>query len=182
MRKLTSLAVATLFAFVFGACDQAPTGSEASDLQPQTDAQTSSGATTVTDRETFTFSLLESGVEACKAGGGTEKLEGTATNHVVVHQTVAPSGQLTFFFQFETKARGVGVETGTVYEGSGTGNFSVSADTKDAMPLTFTQTFKRQLVSHGPAPDLILRITRHLTINAEGEVTSVVDRIQSECR
>lgn len=181
MRKLTNLIVAALLALAVGACDQAPTGADATEIQPQAN----SGATTVTDQFTRTFPIPQDpndNIRACKEGGGFEEIDGTATTHGVLHLTESPSGQVTIKLQLETKGRGVGVETGTVYEGQGSTHLSATFDSKDAAPfnMTFAQTIL--FVSHGPAPDLILRITRHLTINAEGEVTSEVERIQSECR
>jgi len=49
-------------------------------------------------------------------------------------------------------------------------------------PLTMTVVEVHNAVSAGPAQNVVVHIVRHLTINANGSVTSSVDAVSAECR
>lgn len=49
-------------------------------------------------------------------------------------------------------------------------------------PLTLTVVEVHNAVSAGSAPNLIIHIVRHLTINAGGQVTASVEAVSAECQ
>ena len=79
-----------------------------------------------------------------------------------------------------TGLHGVGVVSGTQYVGhqSQTVNFNVAHDLlgfEGTQPLDFT------LTGTGSAPDEVFSAIMHITVNANGEVTSFVDNIRVKC-
>src|SRR6187455_3196768 len=70
--------------------------------------------------------------------------------------------------------RGVGLVTGTVYKAVGGDRSHFNADA-DFAPLTFTNTDMFNLVSQGGTNNLQLKFTFHVTVNANGVETVVVD-------
>lgn len=178
MRKLIGFSLAVLFAGALAACEQGPIGPEDTSLQSQADAQTSSSATTVTDRYTLTGQIPR---EGCTEEGNPEAINGTFTLRGLVHQTNTSSGRVTFVLQLQVKARGVGAETGTVYEGMENWSLSRTFDANGA-PFTLNFTRNMQLISHGPTPNRLLRGRIHLTINAQGKVTSSRTEFVNVCR
>ena len=59
-----------------------------------------------------------------------------------------------------------------------TNNFNVTLDGAD----TETSTLTFFTVGQGEADDFLMRITTHITFNANGEPTAVVNNIEGECR
>lgn len=72
-----------------------------------------------------------------------------------------------------TALRGVGLTSGTKYIGHGEtiANIFVSPD---GQPFVALYTFEFKMKGTGSAPDYLLRIQTHVTINANGETTGAV--------
>lgn len=76
--------------------------------------------------------------------------------------------------------RGVGAVTGIQYKAVGGQRSHFNADA-DFAPLNETFTTMFNLVSQGGSDNLQFKGTFHITINAQGEVTSFVDRFSEKC-
>ena len=48
--------------------------------------------------------------------------------------------------------------------------------------FTFTETINVPVISKGGAPNFVMHVLNHLTINAKGDVTSFTEEISSDCR
>ena len=79
--------------------------------------------------------------------------------------------------------KGVGVDTGTKWQGNRTvndTNTSFDSDTPPPWELTYIETFKGE--SQGSAANILLQVRKHITVNANGETTSSIDRVTSTCK
>ena len=78
------------------------------------------------------------------------------------------------------QVRGVGAETGTVYKavGGDRSHFNIDAD---FAPYIFTETSMYNLVSQGGSDNLQLKLTLHVTVNANGVETVTVENFSTKC-
>jgi hypothetical protein len=135
-------------------------------------------AVTFTDNERIPFTF-----EVTNPCTG-ELVVGKATQHLVFHVTQDPNGGFHFKGHSNVQGRGVS-ESGAkyvVHESSNLhDNFRVIS--KSATNFTFTGTlqFIRQ-GSAAPEDDFRVKATFHVTINANGEVTSEVAKFKEECK
>jgi hypothetical protein len=72
---------------------------------------------------------------------------------------------------------GVGLVSGRVYHGTGVTFETLMA----AASETYTLVNNFRLVSPGPGGDVIVQNMFHVTVNANGEVTAVLDRSTVSC-
>ena len=72
---------------------------------------------------------------------------------------------------------GVGLDTGDSYQGAGVtqDHFSFNGQFNE----TFVNNFR--IIGQGPNNNFTLRENFHLTINANGEVTSLHDNVSADC-
>ena len=100
---------------------------------------------------------------------------------LIFHTTVDSRGGFHDKFTLVPRnVRGVGSETGTEYKAVGGDRSSFTADIDDG-PVVFTNTDMFNLVSNGSADNLQGKFTFHITINANGEITSEVDAFSEKC-
>jgi hypothetical protein len=111
-----------------------------------------------------------------------EPVEGTGIFHLLVSSTVAPSGRVSGTFHINAKGKGVGLVTGAKYEWNDAINESFSFDSRDGAPFTdtFTQSFR--LIGQSDVPDRRFDVRFHVTVNANGEVTSFRFEFSETCR
>ena len=96
--------------------------------------------------------------------------------------TIDSSGGLHVAFNLvPSGVRGEGA-SGAVYKAVGGEREHFNVDLDDDAPLTDTFTSVFNLVSQGSTDNFIARITFHVTVNANGEVTVVFDNVVAECR
>ena len=76
--------------------------------------------------------------------------------------------------------RGVGLTSGIEYKAVGSALNSVNADAETA-PLVSTSMSMFNLVSQGGGDNLQVKFTVHFTVNANGEVTAVVENFSAKC-
>lgn len=104
------------------------------------------------------------------------------TFQLIVNDTTDANGGL--HFDIRGNAQGV-VATGAI---SGdryrlAGDFWSEQTVRNAsFPLSLTLVEVHNAVSAGSAQNFIVHIVRHLTINANGDVTASVDAVSAECR
>lgn len=91
------------------------------------------------------------------------------------------AGGLHTIVQGQLQATGVGEVSGTKYVGASTGFITENATA--AGVLSFTGTATDMLIAlDKDEPDLVIRIHFHLTINANGDLTSLIEKIDALCR
>jgi hypothetical protein len=76
---------------------------------------------------------------------------------------------------------GVGQTTGLRYRGTG-GTIELSSEAVDGAPSTYTMVNNFRIIGQGPRNNLHVHTTLHMTVNANGEVTSSVNVTSAECR
>jgi hypothetical protein len=107
-----------------------------------------------------------------------ESLEGTAIEQGVVH--VHEDGGTTHFFLTSGLIRLELVsEDGTSYGGVNRQVEQFHAILEQGQRITFVGHLV--LTSEGPGPTELIHVTRRLTVDENGEVTFVVDRLVFEC-
>ena len=75
---------------------------------------------------------------------------------------------------------GVGTPSGINYRVGTTSNETTNDNDGPQLEMTVIQIVK--VVSQGSAPNLFLHFVLHVTVNANGQTTSTVTEIRSECR
>ena len=75
---------------------------------------------------------------------------------------------------------GVGAPSGVNYRIGTTNNETTNDNDTPQFEMTVIQTVK--VISQGSTPNLFLQFVLHVTVNANGQTTSTVNEIRSECR
>lgn len=133
-------------------------------------------ATTVTSNATFPFTDT-----ATTCGGEDVNISGNM--HLLAHVTTDARSGRHVILQINTeRVKGVGVTSGGQFVSSSTNNDSINdADTMGGQS-EYTTTTKFLLVGKGNLPDLLVKATIHLTVNANDEVTAEVTNVVTQCR
>lgn len=108
-------------------------------------------------------------------------IEFQGTLHIVTHLTRTPSGSVHLIMHENFQGvTAVDTVTGEEFRTGDAGTLSVNAT--PPFPFEFTST--ESLVLSAPGPDNNLRVKAivHHTLNANGELTSVVENFVIECR
>ena len=130
-------------------------------------------AETITDNDRSTF---DGPVASCM--GEFVFIEGTM--HTVAHTTIDANGGFHTKFQYILKGQGEGLDSGDKYLYNDT--FGYNVNSTGAINQTQTETFK--ITSQGSASatdDLQGKVLYHVTVNANGEVTTEVYNFEFEC-
>jgi hypothetical protein len=152
------------------ACDDAPTAARADVRGPLLNAVTSTDKIPI--EETY---VAPQG--PCTA----EAILFTLREQLVLHETVdAAGGDHLLFVVNDKGTTGLGLTSGTTYHQTGATVESTHAT--DPYPFVDTFVFVVNLVAAGPSPDYRLHVTAHFTVNANGELTALVDNVTSECK
>jgi hypothetical protein len=127
----------------------------------------------------FSFPLEQTVFVPCANGGAGESVTLSGSLHEVFHVTVNDAGHSTVkFFDQPQGVSGVGSVTGTKYQGTG-----VTQDirtTRVGFEETFVNVF--QMVGQGPGNNFAVHEKLHVTVNANGTVTTSRDPIETTCR
>jgi hypothetical protein len=116
----------------------------------------------------------------CANGGAGEVVLITGTLHVQNHITINDNrASIKNHFQPQG-ASGVGLTTGDVYHATGvTQEHDSIPITNGAFEFTFVNNFK--IIGPGPDNNLLIHENVHVTIDANGNVTTTVDNLSVEC-
>jgi hypothetical protein len=161
----------TVSAVLVAACDQA-TGPDESDVTgaAQVGAPSASVVVKTPIEETFTA------FNDC-AG---ELLEFHIREQLVVHETVDASGGIHFHFVINDKgSTAVGLSSGVTWHQVGATRETDNIRGEAPITVTFVNVFN--LISNGSAPNLLIHELFHITINANGVVTALLERSRIEC-
>lgn len=136
-------------------------------------------ATTVSTNEFVPFAQVT--LVPCANGGAGELVLVEGTLHIQSHTTINKNrASLKVHFQPQG-ATGVGLTTGDTYHAVGVTQEHDSVPIENgAFNFTFINNFR--LIGPGPDNNLQVKQTVHVTINANGDVTSEVDNTSIECQ
>ena len=142
-------------------------------------AVAASTSAAVTTNESVPFAQVA--FVPCANGGAGELVLIEGNLHILTTFTINGnnvSGKVHFQPQ---GAKGTGLTTGDTYNATGVTqeNFKQSLQ-NGQFTDTFINNFK--IIGQGPDNNLLIHQTVHITINANGEVTSQVDNTTVECR
>ena len=130
-------------------------------------------AFTITEKVTEPFESFEI---ACNG----EEVFLSGELHLTFHTTIDNRGGIHEKFTLvPSQVRGVGSE-GTLYKAVGGARSHFNADA-DFAPLNITDTSMFNLVSQGGSDNLQVKFTFHVTVNANGVETVVVENFSAEC-
>jgi hypothetical protein len=76
---------------------------------------------------------------------------------------------------------GVGLTSGLMYRGTG-GTFEAEGYAADGYPAVYTFVNNFRIIGQGPGNNLLMHMTIHQTINANGELTADVDLTSQDCK
>jgi hypothetical protein len=134
-------------------------------------------ATTVTTNEQVPITLFA--FVPCANDGAGELVELTGTLHLLSHVTIDAQGGLHVKQHAQPQGvSGIGLTTGDRYQGTGVTQSQFNATA--AVEETFINNFR--IIGQGPDNNFLVHSTFHVTVNANGEVTTVVDNFSIECR
>lgn len=106
----------------------------------------------------------------------------TGKMHVLAHVTTDAQGGRHAVLQINTEEVKGTDEAGNKYVSSATNNDSLNEAGMTGSQSEHTITTKFLLIGRGNLPDLLVKTTMHLTINAEGEMTAEVTNVVAQCR
>jgi hypothetical protein len=102
--------------------------------------------------------------------------------HEVFHMTFPESGGALFRMLLNPQnVVGVGLSTGAKYRFSGTVS-DVARFVADNGAQTFTLINQHHFIAKGVSENTVMLETVHVTINADGEVTSALDDVKLKCQ
>lgn len=130
-------------------------------------------ATTTTTNQIIPFDQVLSGC--------TEPIAFTGSLHLVTTETRSASGNLHVMTHAQPQGvSGTGLITGATYQGTGVTQQSLSINA----PLPYTESFINnfRLIGQGPDNNRLVHENFHVTVNANGEVTTVHDNFMVDCK
>jgi hypothetical protein len=136
------------------------------------------GSAGVIVNNAFPFEQME--FVGCANGGTGEFVLLTGLLHVLVTETVDAKGRLHTTVHFQPMgATGIGLTTGDVYRATG-----VTRETDNGFEIPFEATYVNnfRIIGRGKGNNLLIHEVIHVTVNARGEVTVLVEHISVECR
>jgi hypothetical protein len=160
-------------AALLAACAQSPVTSGQ-------DALTDPGSSATTSTDTYIIPLDVVVFVSCANGGQGEFVQLSGSIHVIFHLTVSSSGIVSFKDHFQPlNVSGTGLTTGATYHGTG-----VTQDHNyvGQVGQTFTFIDNFRIIGQGPGNNFTLHENLHVTINANGTVTTFVDNVSATCK
>lgn len=128
-------------------------------------------ATTITDNQTVPIDFI-----ATACNGETVAISGTS--HVVVHATTTPDGHITFKTHIQFQLSGTSA-SGITYNANETVDSTEITNSGGAQVLT--SVGQLHLISQGSTDNLVVRTTIHVTVNANGQITSTSFEFTTDC-
>ena len=115
----------------------------------------------------------------CANGGAGEEVELTGSLHDLFHVTTTPSGGFRLSFVDNPQAvSGFGLTTGTKYQATGITRDNFGG--RFGFEETFVNNFR--IIGQGPGNNFLVHENFHITVNANGTVTSFHDNFSIECK
>ena len=137
------------------------------------------GADTLTTNDFVPFTLAV--FVPCANDGSGEIVLASGTLHVQNHITINDN-RATIKEHFQPQGiGGVGLTTGDTYRATGeTQQIQTVSANNGSFEATFVNNFK--IIGQGPGNNFLVHENFHVTVNANGDVTTTVDNISTECQ
>ena len=119
----------------------------------------------------------------CANGGAGENVDISGTLHILLHFTLSDNGRVTLKEHFQPQgAGGIGETTGDTYRATGVTQDIQTSDGIAGPPFEFTFVNNFRIIGQGAGNNLLIHENLHVTINANGDVTSFHDDFSAECK
>lgn len=119
---------------------------------------------------------------ACANEGQGEMVALSGTVQIVNHSSQDANGGVHLSMHVRPSAvTGVGATSGLTYRGTGGGLVS-QFDAADGFPAVYSMINNFHIIGQGPGNNLLMHMTIHVTVNANGEQTAEVDLSSYECK
>lgn len=137
------------------------------------------GADTLTTNDFVPLTLFV--FVPCANGGSGEIVSASGTLHIENHITIN-GNRATIKEHFQPQGvGGVGLITGDSYRATGeTQQIQTVSANNGSFEFTFVNNFK--IIGQGPGNNFLVHENFHVTVNANGDVTTTVDNISTECQ
>lgn len=115
----------------------------------------------------------------CAMGGDGEDVQLSGKLHMLYHTTLDDTGGFHMKLHFNPQGiSGVGLTSGDKYQGTGVTQENFNG--KVGEEYTYINNFR--IIGQGPGNNLLVHENFHITVNADGTVTSYHDNIRTECK
>jgi hypothetical protein len=115
----------------------------------------------------------------CAAGGAGEEVHVTGRAHTVIHTTLDNAGG--FHSNVRANLQGVsgtGLTTGDKYQATG----AIGMEVNGKVGQEETRVINIHIIGQGNGNNFLAHGLFHMTVNADGTVTSFVDNVRVECK
>ncbi len=151
-----------------------------SPVMPDQAAVTDPGFSASTSTDNFFIPLDIQVFVPCANGGQGEFVQLSGSLHILYHLTISASGIVSFKDHFQPQGvSGTGLTTGAAYHGTGVtqdhNHFAQVGQT-----VSFIDNFR--IIGQGPGNNFTLHENFHVTVNANGTLTTFVDNISADCK
>jgi hypothetical protein len=115
----------------------------------------------------------------CANGGTGENVDISGTLHVLCGVTLDGKDGFHAHAHFQLQdASGTGQITGDKYQASGV----LECQINGKVGVEFTKIFNAHIIGQGPGNNATIHLNCHLTVNANGDVTAMVDNFNADCK
>jgi hypothetical protein len=159
---------------LLAACSESATAPAA--LAPEGTGPQFAAATETTINQTFDVTLNV--FVPCANGGAGEWISVSGPLHDLFHETVNANG---FHVKTHDQPQGIsgfGLVTGDKYQATGVTQFE--ANFTAAIEQTFVNNFR--MIGQGPGNNFSVHDNQHITVNANGDITSSHDNFTTDCK
>jgi hypothetical protein len=178
LRTSSSLAVIALTVIVVSCDARQPADLTAPVAGAPSAAVSGDAATNDTQNESIPIDLFA--FVPCANGGAGEVVAMSGDLHVLTHFTVSNSGNVHVTQHFQPQGiSGYGTITGDKYQATGGTHEEFN---ENGLPFTDTYINNFRIIGQGPDNNFLVHENYHVTINANGVVTSFVDNFSVECK
>lgn len=116
----------------------------------------------------------------CANGGAGEFIIVSGPLHILTHVTISNSGNIHVKQHFQPQGlSGEGLTTGDKYQGTGVTQEQFNLN--GPLPITDTFINNFRMIGQGPGNNFMVHENFHVTVNANGTVTSVHDNFSVTC-
>jgi hypothetical protein len=158
------------------ACDTVSKPTEPTLVASRSVASVSTEAILVNESQDITLFVFV----PCANNGAGEVIQVSGPLHVLIAQTVSNSGNFHLKLHFQPQGiSGVGLTTGDKYQATGVTQEEVNFN---QLPITDTFVNNFRMIGQGPGNNLLVHENFHITINANGDLTSFHDNFSFECK
>lgn len=119
----------------------------------------------------------------CANNGTGELVDLTGNLHILAITTTSGSGNVTMKLQFNPQGvTGIGRTTGDIYQGTGVTTTITTFDSITGYPVVSNFLNRFRLIGKGPGANYLNNQSIHITINANGTVTALIDNTSAICK